>query len=123
MIRKFQTLAFVIFAVISSYTNLSANTREIAVDEFRKDSNLFESKIYVTPDEILLTKNGIYYLLHGEALPVISLNCDEKGVYIEPVQQDSIRDSCPNGHKIYHTACMGCAFWWCPYRCKCYSPW
>jgi len=78
-------------------------------------------KIYVKPEEIKITENGIFYVKNEVILPIYSIHFDAEGFYIEYLDMDGIWDTCQNGHKIYHQYCGGCAIWGCPFICKCFS--
>lgn len=91
-----------------------------------QEKYILQERINILPKDLLVTESGLFLLKDGEALPLTAIFADASGVFtIVDVRRsnDSITDSCPNGHQIYHFACGGCANWWCSFRCKCNSPW
>lgn len=89
------------------------------------NDEIVEKRINIKADELLVTETGLYLLVDDEAFPLTGVFADENGLYVKVNlrKQDTIRDTCHNGHKIYHYECGGCANWWCLFRCKCHSPW
>jgi hypothetical protein len=86
--------------------------------------NIDNQKIYISPNELVFTQEGIFLLHAQELIPIDAIFSDREGIFIiDPLKYDKITDTCPNGHKIYHLECGGCAWWYCNFRCKCYSPW
>ena len=79
-------------------------------------------KLYVNSQDLLIDDNALLLIDGGEVIQVKSIAVDSLGIYVV-MARDSIRArECGNGHPEYH-GCGGCANWWCPFRCKCYSPW
>lgn len=111
---KLLTFFYVLFAIIAPLQGSSDNDIENQLVSV-------EDRIYVSPEDLLITKSGIFLVSLGEAFPVTALYVDTQGIYIK--KEDKIYDQCRNGHKIYHLACGGCDNWWCVFRCKCCSPW
>ncbi len=83
-------------------------------------------KIYISAQDVQVTDCGLFVHVDDEFFPVDGIYVDVLGLYINSIdanKNEEITDQCPNGHKIYHRECQGCANWWCNFRCKCYSPW
>lgn len=85
-------------------------------------------KIYVQPSDLLVNENGLFLRGKFDLIPLSSIATDEYGFYVELMERPAIGPydgipKCFNGHPIWHVECNGCANWWCPQRCKCYSPW
>ena len=78
-----------------------------------------EDRIYIQPEQLFITHEGIYIFIQGEQVFVRQLNCDESGIYCMIGDLDKITDKCPNGHKMWCRRCYGCVTRWCKYRCKC----
>jgi len=76
-------------------------------------------KVYIQPNQLNITDEGIFIALHGDQVLVRQLNCDENGIYCLMECLDKITDKCYNGHKIWCTRCWGCLVRYCKFRCKC----
>ena len=116
---------FLVLAVLVGLPSIS-NANELTTNYDSQQT--IERRINISSDDLLITEEGIYFIKSGEALPVRAVFADLDGLYIiesalNTGRQDRIWNTCDNGHDIYHPACGGCGFWWCNFRCKCYSPW
>jgi hypothetical protein len=88
-------------------------------DSIPCEFEIVENKIYIQPEQILITHEGIFVLIEGAQVLVRQLNCDERGLFCFAEDLDKITDKCPNGHKIWCGRCGGCVTRWCKFRCKC----
>lgn len=105
--------------------NLNAHEIQLQSENFALYS---DEQVYVSPENVVITEEGIYLVNKGNIEPVRVLYRGEKGLCalrdIEAKTKDQqITNKCFRGHDIYHWDCLGCANWYCPARCKCYSPW
>ncbi len=84
-------------------------------------------KVYVNPSDLFITENGLFLQGAAELIPLHSVKTDEYGFYVKTKHNPEVgplkEPACWNGHPLYHEECGGCAHWWCPFRCKCHSPW
>ena len=78
-----------------------------------------EEKVYIQPEQIYISYDGIFIFDSEGWAHVQQLNCDENGVYYFTENLDKITDKCPNGHKIWCNRCGGCVTRWCKFRCVC----
>lgn len=90
---------------------LSSNTLEGSKEN--------KDKIYIQPEQIHISQEGIFIFDNEKCLRIEQLNCDENGIYVFATELDKITDKCPNGHKIWCGRCGGCVTRWCKFRCKC----
>ena len=75
-------------------------------------------KIYIEPDQVVVSNEGLFFIFEGVILPIPQLNYDSNGLYI---LSDFVmgRDRCPRGHSRGCYTCGGCLNYQCPYRCWC----
>jgi len=85
--------------------------------------DVMSSRINISPDELLITENGMFLLKSDDALPLTAVFADAEGLFIIDPVAGRLHNECLNGHPLYHQECRGCANWWCVFRCKCHSPW
>lgn len=83
-----------------------------------EDSEWFGRKVYIQPNQILISEDGIFVLDNEELVSISQLNHDENGMYIVR-RPDKITDKCANGHKMWCGRCGGCVIRWCKFRCIC----
>jgi hypothetical protein len=91
-----------------------------------KEMTIIDDRIDIYADELLISDSGLFLIRSGEILPITALFVDSEGLFIrESMQAGKVweHNTCLNGHEIWHKECRGCAHWFCPFRCKCYSPW
>ena len=79
-----------------------------------------EQKIYVSPQDIEITQNGIYYIDREGATEqkIDALQYDEHGLYFLDISQT--RGPC-GLHQVYHADCGGCGVLFCPMNCTCFD--
>ena len=75
-------------------------------------------RVYVTPDQLAITEDGMYLIVHEDLLPISTLHCDQLGLY---VLHDHEWGVCPNGHPIVCQNCDGCDGFLCWYHCYCWT--
>lgn len=80
---------------------------------------MHEDRIYVDPEQISISNDGLFVLTDAGRERIDQLNCDENGIYYVVNKIDKIIDKCPNGHKIWCRRCGGYVTRWCKFRCKC----
>ncbi|HEY4832253.1 MAG TPA: hypothetical protein VIH61_06820, partial [Waddliaceae bacterium] len=78
-----------------------------------------DNKVYIQPDQLFITSEGIFLFVQGVQVLVNQLNCDDHGIYCLVDQLDTITDKCKNGHKIWCKRCFGCVVRECLFHCKC----
>lgn len=76
-----------------------------------------QEKIYVTPEQIEVTEEGILFYDVVKEILILSktLSYDEKGLYLKPVVQ---RGPC-GLHSVWCRDCGGCGVIYCPMKCTC----
>ncbi len=124
--KKFCSLISTCILAFIVFTLLKADIFGATCCEHNSANFACSEKIYLKSENILVVEHGIYYLINKEALPIMILHCDQNGIFVDLTElsrNPEVTDQCMNGHKIYHWDCLGCAHWFCPFRCKCYSPW
>lgn len=84
-----------------------------------EDNEEVPGKIYIQPEQIFISHDGIFIFDNVGWARVHQLNCDEIGIYYFSEKLDKITDKCPNGHKIWCGRCGVCVTRWCKFRCKC----
>lgn len=92
------------------------------------DNNGIQKRIktYISSEDLIFCDEAIFLSQDDSIIEIKALFSDSKGLYFYFLpEKDKISNTCPNGHKIYHWACGGCACLVppCPFRCKCHSPW
>lgn len=90
-----------------------------ADDHILSEYRIEGDKIYIQPNQLNITNEGIFVIVQGEQVLVPQLNCDENGTYCLMEYLDKITDKCYNGHKIWCKRCLGCVVRYCKFRCKC----
>lgn len=95
-------------------------------------------KVYIAEKDLLFHENQIHLNNDGELEILDAVYCDTDDLYIVVDKKsartrlgesitETIDNTCPNGHLIYHHryngGCGGCASPWCNIRCKCHSRW
>jgi len=82
--------------------------------EARANEHTDHAKHYVEFDQLLVTKNGMFYVAdNGECVPISNISYDEDGYYI------SAQTYCPRGHILCFRCQSGCRVSMCPYQCNC----
>jgi hypothetical protein len=109
--RSILTFVMALLVLIFSPINASENP----------PNNRTEDKIYLAPENVLITQEGIFYVQSNKIIEVDAIYTDCEGIYMRGKEKADNR--CGNGHPLYHIECGGCANWWCNFRCKCSSPW
>ena len=86
------------------------------------------SKIYVTPDQILITPDGIsVYTKNRDRLLKGELIAIENGRVYVAVSKNEMTNISPTMrgpcriHRIVHPVCQGCGVLLCPGNCTCYD--
>jgi hypothetical protein len=95
MRRSFLSIALLSF--YSVYPTCSFN-------EIQNGPEIREEKIYVAPDEITLTAQGIYWGIGGEKVLIQSVQADTNGLFITPMNRDEVkyvRYTCPSCGRQY----------------------
>jgi len=59
-----------------------------------------KDKIYIQPEQIHLSQEGIFIFDNEECLRIEQLNCDENGIYIFATELDKITDICMKMRRI-----------------------
>jgi hypothetical protein len=119
--RNFITL-FCILAVLAGFPSIGEANNNVPSQE----QQIIDGRIDISPSDLLIREDGIFLIKADNVLPLPAVYVDSKGLFIiDPTvkKEDKIWNACGNGHEIYHYECGGCAHWWCPFRCKCHSPW
>ena len=76
-------------------------------------------KIYVSPDQIVLTNSGIFLIEGHELIPISNISYDDGGLFIPNFLVN--KERCDYGHSIKCKRCEGCSDRRsCPFRCRCY---
>ena len=86
--------------------------------EYGKKIDPLPEKIYVTPEQIQITENGIlFYDMEKEMFVTgTTLSYDEKGLYLNP----AVPQRGPCGlHALWCKHCRGCGVLYCPMICQC----
>ena len=77
-------------------------------------------RIYIQPEQLFISNEGIFLFIQGSQVLVHQLNCDGYGIYCRLEQLDKItEDRCYNKHPIWCRRCHGCVVRECPFHCKC----
>jgi hypothetical protein len=76
-----------------------------------------EGKVYVTPDQIEITEEGIFAYIKNAKRPIVgrTLAFDHIGMYIK-----EWRGPCFI-HDLWCRRCGGCGVLFCPMNCSCYD--
>jgi hypothetical protein len=76
-----------------------------------------ERRIYISPDQIVVTKEGIIAYPLGAEKPIAgkTLSFDEKGLYIKEWKGPCWL------HDLWCKRCGGCGVLLCPMNCSCYD--
>lgn len=113
-------LLFFCFFSLSPLVSSAANYSPDCISSNTLDDNkvVARDKIYIMPEQIYISQEGIFIFDKEAWIRVEQLNWDENGMYCFGML-DKIIDKCPNGHKIWCGRCGGCVTRWCKFRCKC----
>lgn len=88
-------------------------------------SNSEGHRIYIQPNQVILSQNSIFVVVNNEKIFVNQLGCDESGLYFMShflnLPKKPTKERCTNNHTIWCKACSGCVFRYCRSRCKCVS--
>lgn len=104
--RLFATFAF-IFALLINQP-LMSHSQSINVDD-----NIEQSKIYVTPDQIVVVSEGIFATIDSTLVEVKMLSYDDSGLFVIPAP--SMSAYCP--HAVGCVKCGRCTVKHCQHRC------
>jgi hypothetical protein len=77
---------------------------------------VYDDKIYIQPEQLIISSEGIFFVTQDLILPINQLNADCQGLFIPQV---SPWGKCPNGHPVKCPNCIGCGNNCCAHRCKC----
>lgn len=97
--------------VFFSFSNLCMAERIDA-----NQGKVIEEKIYILPDQMILSKEGIFLITDRGLGLITQLNWDENGYYTGNIEFKR----CDNGHPQVCLDCHGCGNKKCIYRCNCY---
>jgi len=122
MLKKFLSITLTTFLFLSTSMLVASNnqhdgtsTWNISIDQAENSS---QEKIYVTPDLIEITEDGILYYDNAEERVMLAnaLFYDTKGLYLRPISVE--RGPC-NIHNDWYKFCGGCGVLYCPMKCAC----
>jgi len=85
---------------------------------YNRVENASYEKIYVSPDQIEVTEEGVLYYDESEEILMLfkALSYDSKGLYLTPPTSE--RGPC-GIHNLWCHACGGCGVIYCPMKCIC----
>lgn len=81
-------------------------------------SDIPEDKIYLTPNQVIVSDKGLFALIDGVTIKITQIQCDQNGPYI---RASMFEKRCWNGHPVLCETCSGCARLLCQFRCKCWA--
>lgn len=117
---------FACMLLISTVQTDESNSRPDYGDNICLSEDL--SKIYVTPDQVLITPEGIFvYTINRDKLLKGELMAVDNGKVYVAVSNAEITRKIPNLrgpcriHRVYHQACGGCGVLLCPGNCTCFD--
>lgn len=87
-------------------------------ETYDKSERVFQEKIYVTPEQIEVTEDGVLFYDTVEEMLILckTLSYDSKGLYLKP----TVPQRGPCGiHTPRCNFCSGCRVLYCPMKCKC----
>ena len=99
--------AFFSFSNVCAGNEISASSEEMT-----------EERLYVSPDQIILTEKGIFLMTDKGMRLIDRLECDENGIYI-PSLVAWTKEKCPLGHEVTCRRCHGCNWRNCKHACWC----
>lgn len=84
-----------------------------------------EDKIYISPEQVIISQEGLFLVIDSTVYAIEQLNADASGIYVD-VSFTYVANyvvnkgrSCKNGHMAICKTCKGCSSETCRYGCKC----
>ncbi len=89
-----------------------------SINAWSHPSQETEEKVYVSPEQIEVTEEGILvYDARGELVAIYkTLSYDKKGLFLKPIESE--RGPC-GIHRVWCRYCQGCGVIYCPMKCEC----
>jgi hypothetical protein len=84
---------------------------------FNSHQEIIEEKLYISIDQVILTKDGMFLMTEKGISLITQLNWDDNGYYLGKVEYKK----CYNGHPQVCLDCHGCGNKTCVWRCNCYD--
>lgn len=80
--------------------------------------DLPEDKVYVSPDQVIVSEEGLFIVVDSVCIKVREIQCDDEGPYVNAA---IFEKRCWNGHPVLCDTCTGCSRLLCQFRCKCWA--